>query len=254
MQIDLNCDMGESWYEQKVGQDEAVLPVISSCNLACGFHGGDSLTMERTIAGALSQGVAIGAHPSYPDRENFGRRAMEIPIDRLRSLIQYQLAALQGMVALQAGQLQHLKAHGALYHRAAADQATADMLALLALDFGIPLLFGPPNSALANAAAKHCLNFAAEGFIDRVYERDLRLRSRSIEGAIIENPAKAAEQAVKLARDGRVSDSEGEEHELSVQTLCLHGDHLRVAELAAEVLKTFRKEGIHIQAIKNKQD
>lgn len=250
MQIDLNCDMGESWYERELGQDAAVLPVISSCNLACGFHGGDTLTMERTIAGALSHGVAIGAHPSYPDRKHFGRRAMEMPIDRLRSLIQYQVAALQGMVSLQGGQLQHIKAHGALYHRAAADQATANMLALLAQDFEIPLLFGPPNSALATAASKHSLDFAAEGFIDRAYEADLCLRSRQLNGAIIEDPSRAAAQALQLARDGQVTDFYGKQHALSVQTLCLHGDHPRVVELATEVLKTLRKEGVSIQAIK----
>lgn len=248
MRIDLNCDMGESWYDRQVGQDRAIMPLISSCNLACGFHGGDALSLQRTIGWALAANVAIGAHPSYPDRKYFGRRELSLPLENLSALLQYQIAALQGMVIQQGGQLQHLKAHGALYHRAASDPELANTLAQLARDFSIPILFGPPHSALASAAKEQGLDFAAEGFIDRTYEADLRLRSRQLAGAILEDPSQAAAQALQLAADGQIRDNHGQLHDLVVQTLCVHGDHPQSLAILRAVRNSLDQAGISVQA------
>ncbi|MEM6394765.1 MAG: 5-oxoprolinase subunit PxpA [Bacteroidota bacterium] len=237
--IDLNCDMGESWYERQVGNDREIMPYISSCNLACGFHGGDALSMERTIGWALEAGTAIGAHPSYPDRKNFGRIKMNLPLERLSALIHYQIAALKGLVERQGGQLNHLKPHGALYHAANQDKEIALALANVAKDFQIPTLFGPPQGQLKKAALQIGLQFAAEGFADRAYESDLSLRARQKSDAILKGQ-KALDQAISLAQNQTVTDTQGQSHQLKIDTLCIHGDHPGSAQLAQKLHQSLK--------------
>ncbi|WP_420459936.1 5-oxoprolinase subunit PxpA [Neolewinella sp.] len=232
----LNADLGESWYDRQIGDDAGLMPYLDLCNLACGFHGGDALTMQRTIALALEHGVKIGAHPSFPDRANFGRQVMELPADQLEALLLYQVAALQGMTwaAGAAASLHHLKPHGALYHYANAHPLAAGAVAGVAAKLGIPHLLGPPTGELRRAVDAEGLAFLAEGFADRRYDPSLHLRPRTETDACIDGVAEAVEQALLLAR-GQVRTTDGSSRELQIATLCLHGDHAGAVERARAI-------------------
>lgn len=246
--IDINCDMGESWKTEQVGQDAALMPFISSCNLACGVHGGDQLTRQKTIGLALAYEVAIGAHPSLPDRANFGREPVDLPADKLTELVYTQVKRLQDE-ALQLGTtLHHIKPHGALYHLASQRNKEAQVVVEVALQLGVPMIYGFPDSVLAEQAQKAGLNFVAEGFIDRVYETGGQaLRSRKKSDAIILDCKIAADQAVNLAI-GKVTDYTGITHPMQVKTLCLHGDHPEALEHIQAVHTAFDHAGIKIKA------
>ena len=225
MSVTLNADLGESWYDRRVGNDAGLMPYLDLCNLACGFHGGDTLTQYRTIELAAGHHVAIGAHPSFPDRKNFGRRPMAVG-DRLYSLLLYQVGALAALVrAVTGGELHHLKPHGALYHFANEDAPTARQLIRVMTELGVPRLIGPPTGALRSEATAAGLTFLAEGFVDRVYEPTLHLRSRQLPDACIEDLEGACTQAALLASAGRVIARDGQSLPLRVATLCIHGDH-----------------------------
>lgn len=213
VEIDLNADIGEGYGPWPMGHDAELVRIVTSVNIACGFHAGDPVTIERTIRASLQAGVAIGAHPGYPDREGFGRRDLDMSADELEAAVLYQVAALAGMVRAAGGTLRHVKAHGALYNRAARDAAVAEPVARAVRRIGPELvLVGPPGSELLRAGAAVGLPVAAEGFADRAYEPDGSLRSRRVPGAVHDDPATAAAQAVILAREGRFA------------TLCVHGD------------------------------
>lgn len=230
----LNADLGESWYDHQVGDDNALMPHLDLCNVACGFHGGDALTMYRTIELAERHGVAIGAHPSFPDRKHFGRRTMKLE-ERLFTLLLYQVSALAGMVRTVSGRgLHHLKPHGALYHYANQHPQAARSTVRVMVELGIPTLIGPPRGTLREAAIVENSTYLAEGFVDRVYEPSLHLRSRRMEGACIDTVAGAVAQT-ELLVDGRVRAADGRLYPLRVDTLCIHGDHAGVAERAAAV-------------------
>ncbi|THH41119.1 5-oxoprolinase subunit PxpA [Neolewinella litorea] len=233
--MELNADLGESWYDHRVGDDAALMPYLDACNLACGFHGGDALTMVQTIDLALNHGVRIGAHPSFPDRKHFGRRTLHLPVAQLRALLLYQVSALDGMVRAAGSKLHHLKPHGALYHFADGDRASAAAIVEVMKLLDIPTLYGPPGGELQRAAEQAGRTFYAEGFVDRVYEPSLHLRSRQLENASIDDPKRAAEQARKLAREGKVTASDGRDYPLRVQTLCIHGDHTGAVDRAMAV-------------------
>ncbi|PHI21382.1 lactam utilization protein LamB [Lewinellaceae bacterium SD302] len=233
--VDLNCDMGESWYEETVGRDTAIMPLITSCNLACGVHGGDPGTMQRSVELALLHKINIGAHPSLPGQQNFGREPIDMPEQELNELIYSQVDRLQAEVKGQGGELTHLKAHGALYHLAASQPKEAMVVVAAAIYFGIPKIFGPPESALGRLAERAGLTFVAEGFVDRVYENGRQLRSRSLAGGVIQNPAKALAQARQMAEHGWVIDYYGTSHPIQVETLCLHGDNPAALEIAEAI-------------------
>ena len=189
--IDLNADVGEGFGPWPMGADEALIPIVSSVNVACGFHAGDPLVIDRTIRLALESGAAVGAHPGYPDREGFGRRDLAMSAEELEAAVLYQVAALAGMVAAAGGRLRHVKAHGALYNRAALDPAVAEPIASAVRRVSADLiLVGPPGSALLRAGSDAGLKVAAEGFADRVYEADGSLRSRRLPGAVHTDPAR----------------------------------------------------------------
>ncbi|WP_116127449.1 5-oxoprolinase subunit PxpA [Lewinella sp. IMCC34183] len=223
--IELNADLGESWYDRRIGDDAALMPFLDACNIACGFHGGDALTQVVTIRLALDHGVAIGAHPSFPDRKHFGRRTPELPPDRLYALLLYQVSALQGMTRAAGGQLHHLKPHGALYHFADGDPVAAAAVVRVMRELDIAILYGPPGGRLEEAARTSGRTFYAEGFADRRYEPSLHLRSRQLPGASLDDPQEAADQARQLATTGTVTASDGQSYPLELRTLCLHGDH-----------------------------
>lgn len=236
--IDLNADVGEGFGPWPMGHDEALMAVASTVNIACGFHAGDPVVISKTIEAAVLARLAIGAHPGYPDREGFGRRELVMSPAELEASILYQVAAIAGMVEALGGKLVHVKAHGALYNRAAVDAGIAGAIARAVRQFSPDLvLFGPPRSELLAAAEAVGLRSAAEGFADRAYEADGSLRSRRRQGALLTDPAAAAAQAVALARAGQV------------QTLCVHSDTPGAPEIARAVRSALEAAGFAVQPV-----
>ena len=224
MKIDLNCDMGEN-----IGNDEAVMPYITSATIACGFHAGDSKTMQTTVRLAKKYGVAVGAHPSWLDVEGFGRREMTLSPDEVEALILYQIGALSAIAKAEGVELVHVKPHGALYNQAAKDRSLADAIARAVKSFsGDLVLVGLAGSGLVEAGLEVGLRVANEGFPDRNYNPDGTLVSRKEAHAIIESPEDVTKHAVELIQNGILFG----EKRVRVETLCLHGDHPRAAENA----------------------
>jgi UPF0271 protein len=224
MTIDLNCDMGEN-----IGNDEAIMPYITSANIACGFHAGDSKTMRATVRLAKKYGVKIGAHPSWLDVEGFGRREMTLPYEEVEALILYQVGALAAIVKAEGMVLSHVKPHGALYNQAAKDRALAMSIARAVKGFnGELILVGLAGSRLVEAGLEVGLNVINEGFPDRNYNPDGTLVARKEPHAIIASPEGVARHAMELMREGVVFG----EKRIAVDTLCLHGDHPHVVENA----------------------
>lgn len=247
--IDLNADMGESLGPWPMGDDEALVRLVTSVNVACGFHAGDPLTIRRTVRLALDAGAVIGAHPGYPDLVGFGRRALEIAPDELEAAVLYQVAALDGIVRAEGGRLAHVKPHGALYHRAASDPASAAAVtrAIMRVDERLRVV-GPAGSALLSAAAGLGLPTAREAFADRVYEADGRLRARTQPRALHAEPAAAAAQAVSIARDGVVVANDGSRLSVEADTLCIHGDTPGAPAIARAVRDALVAAGVAVRA------
>lgn len=236
LRIDLNADVGESFGAWPMGEDALLIPLVTSANVACGFHAGDPLTIERTVRLALEAGVAVGAHPGYPDLAGFGRRELSMSADELEAAVLYQVAALDGMVRACGGRLAHVKPHGALYNRAAADLAVARSIAAAVARLGPGLrLVGPPGSALLAAGREAGLAVTAEGFADRAYEPDGSLRPRRLPGSVHHDPAVAAAQAVSIALHGRVTAADGTPVDVRAGSLCVHGDTPGAVEIARAV-------------------
>lgn len=245
---DLNADLGESFGAWRMGDDEALLAEISSCNIACGFHAGDPLTMQRTVAMALARGVAIGAHPSLPDLVGFGRREMRIAADELQALTLYQCAALDGFVRAAGARMQHVKPHGALYGMLARDAqlAVAFVAAVASLDRALAIV-GPPHGALREAAGTTGLRYLREGFADRGYLPDGNLVPRDRPGALLELP-QAREQGLRLARGESIGAIDGSVLALDIETLCLHGDGAEALTLARQLRGDLDRAGIGVRA------
>lgn len=245
MRIDLNSDLGESFGAWTMGDDAALMPGVTSANIACGFHAGDPGTMRRTLALTKKHGVAAGAHPGFPDLVGFGRRDLHATPQEVEDLVTYQVAALSGMAASQGLKLAHVKAHGALYTMACRDRdlAAAIARAVAALDRSL-VLFGLPGSALIEEGARAGLAVAAEAFADRAYNADGSLTSRRIAGSVLTDPAQVVERALRIIADGEVIAIDGSVVRLRADTLCVHGDtpgaaslvrHLRSALESAQV-------------------
>jgi UPF0271 protein len=250
MQVDLNADVGESYAAWTMGDDAALLPLVTSANVACGGHAGDPTVMDRTVAMCRRLGVAVGAHPGYPDLAGFGRRDLDLPADELRASLLAQLGALAAIAGARRVELRHVKPHGALYNRAAIDASLAGTVAGAVRSFSADvILVGPPGSALLEAADASGLRVAAEGFADRAYEPDGTLRSRRLPDAVHHDPSVAAAQALSIARDGRVRAASGELLELRIDTLCIHGDSPNAAATAAAVRAALQGAGIVIRAL-----
>ena len=244
MKIDINCDMGESFGRFKVGDDTGIMPFITSANIACGMHGGDPVVMRTTVRKAREQGVGVGAHPSWPDLQGFGRRALNVEPEEAEAFVLYQIAALAGIAKAEKARLVHVKPHGALYNQAARDPELARAIAraVQAFDADI-ILVGRAGSALIEAGIQAGLRVANEGFADRRYESDGSLRPRKQNGAIIETPEEVAAQAVKLATEGLHLGGAT----TALHTLCLHGDHPQAAENARLVRESLEKAGIAVE-------
>jgi UPF0271 protein len=249
MRIDLNSDLGESFGPWPMGRDTELMPLITSANVACGFHAGDPGTMRATVALARKHGVAIGAHPGFPDLVGFGRRDLKASPQEIEDFVLYQAGALAGVAAAQGARLQHVKAHGALYNMACRDGAMADALAraVAALDRSL-LLFGLPGSELLRAGRAAGLRVAAEGFADRAYEADGSLASRSKPGSVIHDAAIVAARAVRMACEREVVAVDGSVIRVEVDTICLHGDTPGAVELARAVRAALEAAGVTVRA------
>jgi UPF0271 protein len=247
--IDLNCDLGESFGAWHMGDDDALLALVSSANIACGFHAGDPAIMRRTVAQAHRHGVAIGAHVSLPDLQGFGRREMSVGADEVRAMTLYQIGALHAFARAAGARLSHVKPHGALYNMAARDRALADAIAGAVHAFDPRLrLFGLAGSALLEAAAAIGLPVAAEAFADRRYLADGSLQSRREAGAVIGEAGEAAAQALGIVRDGIVVAVGGRPLALHADTLCLHGDGAHAVALARQLREALEHAGVRIAA------
>lgn len=248
MQLDLNCDMGESFGIWRLGQDEQVMPHITSANVACGMHGGDPSVMQATVALAKKHGVSVGAHPSYPDLQGFGRRPMHLKPDEIRAYVLYQIGALWAIARSKGVDLAHVKPHGALYNVAAKDRSVADPVAKAIADFSHELsLYCLPDSALASAGEEYGLKVVPEGFVDRGYEPNGSLVDRNMAGAVASEPSQAVKQALLLAK-GTVICRDGSTLHLSVSTLCVHGDTPGAPEIAHEVNAALTLAGYQLSA------
>ena len=247
--IDLNADVGESFGAWPMGADDELIPLVTSVNVACGYHAGDPVTIRRAVRLAIESGAAVGAHPGYPDLVGFGRREMSISGSELQSIVTYQVGALAALAKLEGGRLTHVKPHGALYHRLAVDAAAADAVATAIGQLDPRLrLVAPPGSQLAIAATLHGLDAVAEGFADRVYEPDGSLRSRDLPGALHEDPAMAAEQALSIARDGVARATDGSTVAVPAATICIHGDTPGARAIAMAVRAALAAAGIELRA------
>ncbi len=248
--IDLNCDMGESFGPYRMGSDEALLPWVTSANIACGYHSGDPLVMDRTVRLAAQHNVAIGAHPGFPDLLGFGRRAMQLTPDEVENYVLYQVGALAAFARSAGRELAHVKPHGALYNIAAADIAVARAIARgVARASPALIVVGLAGSALVTAAQEAGLRTAREGFADRAYNADGTLRPRSLPGAVLHEPAAAAEQALGLARDGLVLAHSGEQLSLPVDTICVHGDTPGAVEMVQAIRRRLEQAGVEVVAL-----
>jgi len=250
-QIDLNADVGEGFGAWTMGQDADLLALVTSVNVACGFHAGDPLVMDRTVAAAARAGVALGAHPGYPDLRGFGRRPMSASPEEVETDVLYQVGALLGFARAHGARLVHVKPHGALYNQAALDEELARAVARGTARAGRDLiLVGLAGSAaMRRAAEAEGLRFAAEAFADRAYDDDGTLRSRRLPGAVITDAEAAARQAVSIARDGRVRSAEGADVRVEADTLCLHGDTPGAVANARAVGQALRAAGIALKPL-----
>jgi 5-oxoprolinase (ATP-hydrolysing) subunit A len=247
--IDLNCDAGESYGRWKLGDDTRLLEHVTSVNVACGFHAGDPATMRETVAAAHSRHVAIGAHPGFPDLAGFGRREMTASPEEIYEMVLYQVGALWGIARAQRARLAHVKPHGALYNLAARDRQAARAIAGAVHDLSPELiLIGLSGSELIAEGARAGLRTLSEVFADRSYEKDGSLTPRSEAGSTIDDPDRAAERAVSMALDGYVAARDGSRVPVRAETLCVHGDGPRAAEVAAAVRRRLREAGVVVAA------
>jgi UPF0271 protein len=249
--IDINCDLGESYGVFKIGNDEKIMPHITSANIACGFHAGDPTTIAHTVSIAKKHGVAVGAHPSYPDIMGFGRREMQLTSEEAKNYTLYQVSALQGFAKAANLNLQHVKPHGALYNMAVKDEKLSKAIveAIKALNSGL-IVFALINSALSDVAAKNGLRVAHEFFADRAYNSDGSLVSRKQSNAIIQDPKKVVERVVKAVEDGTVAAANGEVLDIGkVHTVCVHGDTPTALELAEAIKKGLIKADIEVKPV-----
>jgi UPF0271 protein len=247
IQIDLNCDMGESFGAWTMGQDALVMPWITSANIACGFHAGDFSTMQHTVALAVQHDVAIGAHVSLPDLQGFGRRELRVSVDEAYALTLYQIGALQAFARAAGTRVAHVKPHGALYNMAAKDAALATAIARAVRDADAALvLVGLAGSELPRAGMAAGLRVAHEAFADRRYAPDGTLTPRREAGAVIHDIDSAVAQAVQIATKANVQTREGKSIALRADTLCVHGDRADAATFAQRLREALAQAGVHV--------
>jgi len=250
--IDLNADAGESFGPWSMGRDEELFKELTSVNLACGFHAGDPVVMLEAIARAAQLGVAVGAHPGYPDLVGFGRRHLAMSGEELYAAVVYQVGALRTMLQMQGLRLHHVKAHGALYLQMTRDDTTARAVAkavsAAAPEAPLVVLGGPGGEKMRAAAQEYGLRYVNEAFPDRGYASSGHLLPRSHEAALVLDAARAAERAVAMVREGRVEAWDGGWAEIEAETLCIHGDNAEAVEIAGAVRRALEASGVKVRA------
>jgi len=247
--LDLNSDLGEGYGRWALGDDAALLEVVTSANVACGFHAGDPATIDRTVRAAVERGVAVGAQVSYPDLVGFGRREIDVPPDELTADVLYQLGALEAFAKAAGSRVRYVKPHGALYNRIARDpvQAAAVVEAIRRYDPALPLLTLPGSVAM-EAAGEAGIPSVGEGFADRAYTAEGRLVSRREPGAVLHDPEQVAARAVVMATEHRVEAAGGEQVAVEVRSLCVHGDTPGAVDLARAVRTALEHAGVTLEA------
>ncbi|MEW1963057.1 5-oxoprolinase subunit PxpA [Microbacterium sp. NPDC077644] len=245
--IDLNSDLGENVADRVVSDDAAMLEIVTSANVSCGFHAGSPEGIRETLAAAVHRGVVIGAHPGYRDYENFGRTNVEIDSPTLQAHVEYQLGALMGLAAAVGGRVAYVKPHGALYNNIARDERqSADVVAAIkAIDPSLVLL-GLAGGVVLDVASRAGLAVAAEAFADRAYQPDGQLVSRTQSGAVLHDPAAVAERMVRLADEGVIRAIDGTDVRVDAQSICVHGDSPGSIAMAAETKRMLQDAGIAI--------
>lgn len=247
--IDLNSDLGESFGAFSIGYDDELFPLISSANVACGFHGGDPRTLERTIAACKAHGVGIGAHPGFPDLVGFGRRVMTASPDEVRTDTLYQLGALNAFCRAAGVEMQHVKPHGALSNASMKDYSLATAIVTAIRTFNSDLLlFAMPGSALLAAGEAAGLRIACEAFADRAYNADGSLVNRRLPGAMITDPAEAARRMVNLVTTGTLTTIDGQSLPLVADTICTHSDTPGAVEIVTAVRQALEEAGVSVKA------
>jgi len=247
--IDLNCDMGESFGAWKMGADAEVMPFISSANVACGFHAGDPATIRATVRLAVDQGVAVGAHPSLPDLQGFGRRAMKIAPQEMYDLVLYQAGAVEAFARAAGAKLHHVKCHGALYNMAANDEALSEAMVRAVRDLGSAVMvYALSGSRNFEKAKQLGVPVAGEVFADRGYSDDGTLAPRDRPGGMIEDPAASVKQALAMIEEGCVTSLSGKRVPVSADTMCLHGDQPGAVAFARALRAAFGQRGIEVAA------
>ena len=246
LRIDFNSDMGESYGAYTVGDDEVILDHVSSANLACGWHGGDPLTMRKTVFMAVKKGVSVGGHPSYPDLLGFGRRVMQLSPEEAHNYMVYQLGALMAFCRAAGTPMQHVKPHGALFNAAQDDPTLAEALVAGIKEVDPKLIaVALPGSAVDRAATKIGLKVAREGFADRAYTDEGRLVSRKIPNSVIHDPKRIAERVVQMIK-GKIVAMSGKTLDVEVQTICLHSDTPGAGALAREIRRAVEAAGVKV--------
>ena len=248
--IDLNCDMGESFGAWRMGSDAELMDYVSSVNIACGFHAGDPSTIRKTIETAIKKGVSVGAHPSFPDLQGFGRREMKISPPEVFDLVLYQISAVRGICESTGIKLHHVKPHGALYNQAAKDKSLAEAVAnaVKSLDKNL-ILYGLSGSLLISEAEKIGLKTASEVFADRTYTADGNLTPRSESNALIKVTERAVSQVLQMIEDQTVTATGGEKIPIKADSVCIHGDGENAVEFAKTIREKLSKQGVLISAI-----
>ncbi|CCG86621.1 5-oxoprolinase subunit PxpA [Erwinia piriflorinigrans] len=244
MKVDLNADLGEG-----CADDRALLQLISSANIACGFHAGDATTMLQSVRWALECNVAIGAHPGFADRENFGRSPQQLPPETLYAQLVYQVGALKALTEGEGGKLVHVKPHGAMYNQAAKDPALADTIALAvrAIDPAL-ILVGLANSESIRAGKRHGLTTRQEVFADRAYQSDGSLVARGQPGALVESDEQAIRQTLWMIQKGQVQSQSGDWVKVQADSICLHGDGPHALDFARQLRQAFSLQGIEVSS------
>lgn len=248
--VDLNCDLGESFGNYKIGCDEKVIPFISSANVACGFHASDPVVMDKTVEMAKKYGVSVGAHPGLPDLMGFGRRKIDITPLEAKTMIEYQIGALDAFCRAHNIKMSHVKPHGALYNMAGKDIELS-----LAICEGIKavnpdlILLGLSGSKMIEAAKMTGIKYASEVFADRAYKDDGSLVDRKNNGAVITDEEEAIKRVVRMIKEGRVRSINGNDVEIEAQSICVHGDGIKALEFVKKIRQNFEFENIEILSL-----
>ncbi len=239
--VDINCDMGESYYDKIIGNDSKIMPFITSCNIACGFHGGDPKTINKTIDIAIENEVKIGAHPSYHDIDGFGRNIMNIDMKELETILLYQISAIKGILNSKGKDLHHVKPHGALYNMASVDDNIANTIVktIKIIDPNLKL-YGPSMLKWKNISEEFGIQYISEVFSDRNYNDDLTLVNRDNKNAMINDSNQSLKHVLRMVNDGKVKTIKGNFKSIIAETICIHSDQPKAISFAKKIYKNLK--------------